>query len=46
MIASMAHSTLKSGAATRDGVAFGYQLKIHVIGRTAEDRSPVLPQSR
>jgi hypothetical protein len=30
MIASMAHSTLKSGAATQDGVAFGYQLKIRV----------------
>ena len=44
MIASMAHPTLKSGAATRNSVAFRYQLKIHENGRTAEDRSPVLPQ--
>jgi hypothetical protein len=44
MIAGMAHPTLKSGAATRNSVAFRYQLKIHVNGRTAEDRSPVLPQ--
>ena len=44
MIAGMAHTTLKSGAATRDGVAFGYQLKIRVNGRTAEDHSPVLLQ--
>jgi hypothetical protein len=28
VIAGMAHSTLKSGAATRNGVAFGYQLKV------------------
>jgi hypothetical protein len=28
VIASMAHSTLKSGAATRNGVAFGHQLKV------------------
>jgi hypothetical protein len=28
LIAGMAHSTLKSRAATRNGVAFGYQLKV------------------
>jgi len=44
MIAGMAHSTLKSGAATRDGVAFGYSAEDSVTGRTAEDRSPVLLQ--
>ena len=44
MIANMAHSTLKSRGATRDGVAFGYRLKIRVIGRTTQDRSPVLLQ--
>jgi ribosomal protein L37AE/L43A len=42
MIAGMAHSTVKSGTATRNGVAYGYQLKIRVAGRAAEDRSPVL----
>ena len=30
VIAGMAHSTLESGAATQDGVAFRYQLKIRV----------------
>jgi hypothetical protein len=30
MIAGMAHSTLKAKAATQDGVAFRYQLKIRV----------------
>jgi hypothetical protein len=45
MIAGMAHSTLKSGAATRDDVAFGYQLKIRVNGNKAEDRSPVFVKS-
>jgi hypothetical protein len=28
VIAGMAHSTLESGAATRNGVAFGHQLKV------------------
>jgi len=38
MIAGMAHSTLKSGAATQDGVAFGYHLKIRVKnGHPAEE---------
>jgi hypothetical protein len=45
MIAGMAHLTLKSGAATRSSVAFGYQLKIHVNGHTVEHRGLVLPQS-
>jgi hypothetical protein len=43
MIAGMAHSTLKSGAATRDGVAFGYQLKIRVNGH--KPRTSVLSSS-
>jgi hypothetical protein len=30
MIAGMAHSTLESGAATQNGVAFRYHLKIRV----------------
>jgi len=30
MIAGMAHSTLESGVATQDGVAFRYHLKIRV----------------
>jgi len=46
MIASMAHPNLKSGAATRNSVAFRYQLKIHVNGRAAEDRSPCPPSNR
>ena len=45
MIAGMAHSTLKSGAATRDGVAFRYRLKIRVDGHPAEDRCPVFVKS-
>jgi hypothetical protein len=32
MIAGMAYSTLKSGAATQDSVTFGYQPEIHVNG--------------
>ena len=44
MIANMAHSTLKSGAATRDRVAFRYQLKIRLNGHMAEDRDPVFLQ--
>jgi hypothetical protein len=41
MIASMAHSTPKSGAATQDGVAFRYQLKIRV--KTPPDRGTDCP---
>ena len=41
MIAGMAHSTLKSGAATRDGVAFGVSAEDSGDGQTAEDHSPV-----
>ena len=37
MIASMAHSTPKSGAATQDGVAFRYQLKIRVKRHPTEE---------
>jgi hypothetical protein len=45
MIAGMAHSTLKSGVATRDDVAFGYRLKAQVDGHPAEDRCPVFVKS-
>jgi len=41
MIAGMAHSTLKSGAATQDGVAFGYHLKIRVKRPPGEE--PTVP---
>jgi hypothetical protein len=37
MIASMAHSTFKSSAATQDSVAFGYQLKVRVNNHPAEE---------
>jgi len=45
MIASMAHSTLKSRAATRDSVAFGYRLKIRVIGHGPRSQ-PCPPSNR
>jgi hypothetical protein len=45
LIAGMAHSTLKSGAATRDDVAFGYRLKDRVGGHPAEDHCPVFVKS-
>jgi hypothetical protein len=49
VIAGMAHSTLKSGAATQDGVALGYQLKIRkpqtLSGYPTEGRSPVIVKS-
>ena len=37
VIASMADSTLKARVATRDGVAFGYQLKIRMNSHPAEE---------
>ena len=45
LIAGMAHSTLKSRAATRDGVAFGYRLKIRVIGHGPRSQ-PCPPSNR
>jgi hypothetical protein len=35
VIAGMAHSTLESGAATRNGVALGHQLKIRAAADSA-----------
>lgn len=45
MIAGMAQSTLKSGAATRTASPSGIRLKIRVNGAKAEDRSPVFVKS-
>ena len=46
VIASMAHSTFKSGAATQDSVAFGYQLKIWVNNTQPRSRLSCLCQIR
>jgi len=42
----MAYSTLKSGAATHDGVTFGYLLKIRVIGRQGGGSQSGHPSTR
>jgi hypothetical protein len=46
MIAGMAYSTLKCGAATRDGVAFGVSAEVSRKSTLkAADRSPVILQT-
>jgi hypothetical protein len=45
VIASMAHSTLESGAATRNGVAWGFNLKVRrprARSHSAEGQGPVI----